>query len=111
MHTYVKIYQFAASIGALEGYVYRKGSVEDLDLPALGIWIDNICQGYSHLGDDVRSEFHDDLDRTVGRALHSLMVALGTEHTFVIKLQSIISDTKNMPVSADDFNKTKWFEK
>ncbi len=109
MHTYVKIYQFAASAGALEGYVYQKSSAEVLDLPALGVWIDNISLGYKHLEEDVLAEFHDDLDRTVGRTLHSLTAALGDRHELVIKLKSIIRDSGNMPVSADDFNKTKWF--
>lgn len=111
MHTYVKIYQFAASIGALEGYVYQKSNAEALGLPALTVWIDNICKAYNHLPVEVLSEFHDDLDRTAGRALHSLVAALGDEHELVIKLQSIIKERGNMPVSADDFNKKKWFER
>ena len=109
MHNYVKIYQFAASIGALEGYVYQKSSAEALALPALSVWIENIVLGYEHLEDEVLVEFHDDLDRTVGRTLHSLTAALSGNHELVIKLKSIIRDSGNMPASADDFNKTKWF--
>ncbi len=110
MHEYAKIYQFAASVGALEGYVYKKGSAEELGLPALSVWIDNICKAYSHLPVEALQEFQGFLDRTVGRALHSLMAALGEDHELVVKLKSIVKGEEDMPESADDFNKKKWFE-
>ncbi len=110
MHIYTKIYQFAASLGALEGFVYQKSRAEDLGLSALTVWIDNICLAYEHLPAEALSEFHYFIDRTVGRALHSLIAVLGEEHELVIKLGSLIRDAENMPESADDFNKRKWFQ-
>ena len=110
MHVYTKIYQFAASLGALEGFVYQKSSAEALGLPALTVWINNLCQAYEHLPDAALSEIHYFIDRTTGRALHSLMAALGAEHELVVKLRSLIRDAENMPESADDFNKQKWFQ-
>ncbi len=111
MHVYAKIYQFAASVGALEGYVYKKADAEDLGLPALTVWTDNVCKAYAHLPIEVLDEFQEYLDRTVGRALHSLKEALGAEHELVAKLQTLIKGRGDVPVSADDFNKKKWFER
>jgi len=80
MHVYAKIYQFAASVGALEGYVYKKVDAEELGMPALSVWTDNVCQAYNHLPPEILQEFQGDLDRTVGRAIHSLVAALGQDH-------------------------------
>ncbi len=110
MHVYAMIYQFAASVGALEGYVYKKADAEELGMPALSVWTDNICQAYNHLPPEVLLEFQGDLDRTVGRAVHSLIAALGQGHELVVKLQVLIKGDGEMPTSADDFNKKKWFE-
>ena len=110
MHTYAKIYQFAASVGALEGYVYKKDNADDLGMQALSVWIDNICQAYNHLPAEALQEFQGFLDRTVGRAVHSLRTALGEDHELIIKIRSLIKGEGEMPVSADDFNKKKWFE-
>ena len=110
MHMYAKIYQFSASVGALEGYVYRKPDAEALGLPALTVWTDNICKAYNHLPSEVLGEFQEHLDRTLGRALHSLKPVLGDGHELVQKLQALIKGAAEMPVSADDFNKQKWFE-
>ena len=108
MHIYRKIYQFAASAGALEGYVYRKTRAE-LDLEALEKWTDNLRRGYDHLPAAARAEFQADLDRTLGRALHSLTAALGKEHELAARLQALIAGVGDRPASADDFNKQKWF--
>ena len=110
MSVYAKIYQFAASVGALEGYVYKKNRIEDLDLPALAVWTDNICQAYNQLPAEALQEFQGFLNRTVGRALHSLKNALGENHELVLKLQPLIKGKDNLPLSADDFNKKKWFQ-
>jgi len=110
MHIYSKIYQFAASLGAFEGYVYKKKDVEELgDMDALSGWIDNIVGAYDHLPDEAIKLFQDSCDRTLGRAILSLTPVLGKKHDFIRKLKSIIKDS--IPASPDDFNKTKWFQK
>ncbi len=108
MHIYSKIYQFAASVGALEGFVYQKKNSESLGMEALSGWIDNIEIAYHHLPEAAKKEFQDSCDRTIGRAIHSLVPVLGKEHKLVEKLKMMVKD--GMPVSADDFNKTKWFQ-
>lgn len=110
MSIYATIYQFAASVGSLEGYVYKKSGVEDLDLLALSVWTDNICQAYNNLPTEVLQDFQDFLDQTVSRAIHSLKAALGEDHKLVLKLKSMVKGEGNLPISADDFNKKKWFQ-
>ncbi|MEA3437649.1 MAG: hypothetical protein U9R43_14360 [Thermodesulfobacteriota bacterium] len=109
MHIYSKIYQFAASAGAFEGYVYKKKDVEELgDMDALSVWIDNIVEAYDHLPVEAIKLFQDSCDRTLGRAILSLSPVLGKKHDFIIKLKSIIKGS--IPASPDDFNKKKWFQ-
>ncbi len=108
MHIYTKIYQFAASAGALEGFVYQKKNTQALGMEALSGWIDNIAMAYNHLPDEVKREFQHSLDRTLGRAIHSLAPLLGKNHELIDKLKVMVKGS--MPASADDFNKKKWFQ-
>lgn len=109
MHIYSMIYEFAASAGAFEGYVYRKKDIEELgDMDALSGWIDNIVGAYDHLPDEAIKLFQDSCNRTMGRAILSLTPVLSEDHNFISKLKSIIKGS--MPASPDDFNKTKWFQ-
>jgi hypothetical protein len=110
MHLETKIYQFAASAGALEGYVYGKKSPDELDLAALSSWIDNLCRAYGHLPEETLARIQPDLDRTLGRALISLKEALGERNKLPARLKTLVRDEDRMPTSADDFNKQKWFE-
>jgi len=110
VHIYSKIYQFAASVGAFEGYVYKKKDTEELgDMNALTEWVDNILAAYNHLPDEAINLLQDSCDRTLGRAILSLIPILGEDHDFITKLKSIIKGS--MPASPDDFNKKKWFQK
>jgi hypothetical protein len=84
MHIYQEIYEFAASAGAFEGYVYRRPEAE-IDFKALSNWVDNLLDAYRHLAPDVLSEFQS------------------------AKLEKMIAG--ELPDSADDFEKTKWFQK
>jgi hypothetical protein len=108
MHIYQKIYEFAASAGAFEGYVYRRPKAE-IDIKALSNWVDNLLDAYRHLTPDIRSEFQSACDRTLGRALKSLAFELGPAHESIGKLRQMIAG--DLPDSADDFQKTKWFQK
>ncbi len=105
MHIYTKIYEFAASAGALEGYVYRRGK---LDMDALPKWVDNLVATYQHLPSQVRDEFQPSLDQTIGRAIRSLVSMLDEGNEIVRMLKSMVVGP--MPKSADDFQKKKWFE-
>jgi hypothetical protein len=88
MHIYQEIYEFAASAGAFEGYVYRRPEAE-IDFKALSNWVDNLLDAYRHLAPDVLSEFQS--AEVIG------------------KLEKMIAG--ELPDSADDFEKTKWFQK
>ena len=107
MHIYEKIYEFAASAGAFEGYVYRRPEAE-IDIKALSNWVDNLLGAYRHLTPDVRNEFQSSCDQTLGRALKSLVHELGQEHEVIGKLRKMIEG--ELPESADDFQKQKWFQ-
>ena len=106
MHLYSKIYEFAASAGALEGYVYQK---DKRDMESLTNWVENLVAAYNQLPSEALAEFQSSLDQTVGRAIRSLSSALGQEHEIVPKLKSMV--VGSLPDSADDFQKKKWFEK
>lgn len=99
---YRDIYEFAASAGALEGYVYQK---ETMDPGGLDNWIRNLQQQYQALPTTVRQSFQDSLDRTVGRAVQSLIALFGEDHAHVAALKTLIQG--KMPGAANDFEKEK----
>ncbi len=105
MHIYKQIYEFAASAGALEGYVYGK---ENLDEQVIHKWCNNILNAYKLFPPEVRAEFQASCDGTLGRAIHSLSPVLGANHEIIAKLKSMVAD--QLPKSADDFQKKKWFQ-
>jgi hypothetical protein len=105
MHLYRQIYEFAASAGALEGYVYRR---EDVDMQALTNWIGNLKAAYGLLTQEVLNEVQSSIDQTLGRAWKSLALRLGQEHDLAKTVRSMIMG--RLPETADDFQKRKWFQ-
>ena len=105
MGPYVQVYEFAASAGALEGYVYGR---EKLDTRALPVWIGNLHQAYRLLPEPVLQEIQPFIDMTFGRAFRSLASLLGENHELAAKVRSMIKGS--LPQSADDFQKKKWFQ-
>ncbi len=106
MHIYMNNYEFAASAGALEGYVYHQ---KNLDMNALPNWVDNLVTAYQHLPPEALNEIQSSCDRTLGRAIRSLIALLGEEHEIIGKLKSMV--TSDVPESSDEFQKKKWFQK
>lgn len=102
MYIYKEIYDFAASAGALEGYVYQR---DKIDTRYFGNWINNLVKQYSAIPVDIREVFQPSLDRTIGRAVLSLNPVLGQEHEFIRKLKGMVQGT--MPDSPDDFDQEK----
>jgi hypothetical protein len=107
MHIYQKIYEFAASAGAFEGYIYRRSKAE-IDTEALYSWVDNLIDAYEDLTSEVRNEFQSSIDQTLGRAIKSLGLLFGDRHELINKLQKIAKG--ELPASPDDFKKEKWFQ-
>ena len=107
MHKYRQIYEFAASAGAFEGYVYRR-SKNDIDIKALANWADNLLDAYHHLPADAVAECQSACDQTLGRAIKSLVAEFGEDHPLVDKLQTLV--TGELPKDPDDFQKEKWFQ-
>jgi hypothetical protein len=102
MGIYREIYEFAAKAGALEGYVYPKEKVEPSYLP---FWVEHVVQGYRALPEEARSQFQEQCNGTIGRAVQSLLPLLGEDHEVIGKLRSIISG--DLPSSPDDFKRQK----
>ena len=107
MHIYQKIYEFAASAGSFEGYVYRKHK-DEMDMEELANWTNNLSGAYKQMAVEVREEFQASFDLTLGRAIRSLTPNLGERHEIMIKLNTMVKG--DLPESADDFNKQKWFK-
>jgi hypothetical protein len=106
MHLFTQLYEFAASVGALEGFVYRR---PDVEAGTIEKWVENLGKAYSLLPEEVLKEIEPALDGTLGRAVKSVTQALGEEHVLVQKLKSMVKGA--MPSSPDDFQKKKWFQK
>ena len=96
------IYEFAASAGALEGYVYQKTR---LDGGSLDNWVSNLVKQYRDLPEDVCSSFQGSLDRTLGRAVQSMIRLFGEDHAHVVALQTLIAG--QLPDAPDDFEQEK----
>ena len=99
---YREIYEFAASAGALEGFVYPR---RELEAGQLNNWIHNLGKQYQDISDDVRKSFQPSLDRTLGRAVQALIPVLGSEHEHITALKKLI--VGELPASYSDFEKEK----
>ena len=108
MHTYQKIYEFAASAGAFEGYVYRRSKAE-IDTEALSSWVDNLIDAYENLASEARDKCQPSIDQTLGRAIKSLGLVLDDRHALIGNLRKMVKG--KLPESPDDFQKEKWFQK
>jgi hypothetical protein len=100
MGIYRDIYVFAARAGAFEGFVYGKDTMEP---DSLKHWVDNLVAQYHALSEDVRADFQDLCDGTVGRAIQSIIPLLGEEHELIQKLKSLVQG--QLPSSPDDFTR------
>ena len=107
MHIYQQLYEFAASAGAFEGYVYRRSRTE-IDTEALSGWVDNLLDAYENLPPEARDQCQSSIDKTLGRALKSLGFLFDDRHAVISKLQKIVKG--ELPGSPDDFQKEKWFQ-
>jgi hypothetical protein len=105
MHLYMQLYEFAASAGALEGFVYRR---PDVEAGTIDKWVENLGKAYPLLPAEVLKEIQPSLDGTLGRAVRSVRRALGEEHPLVQKLKSMVKGP--LPASPDDFERKKWFQ-
>lgn len=106
MHLYMQLYEFAASVGALEGFVYRR---PDVEAGTIEKWVENLGKAYAFLPEELLKEIQPSLDGTLGRAVKSVTQVLGEEHVLVAKLKAMVKGP--FPSSPDDFQKRKWFQK
>ena len=104
VHPFKNIYEFAASAGSLEGFVYHKDS---MDPEHISNWIGNLVHAYGILPREALDEIQTSIDQTIGRTVRSLVPLLGEAHDLVKKLESMVKGP--LPESPDDFQKKKWF--
>jgi len=102
MHLFMQLYEFSASAGALEGFVYRR---PDVEAGAIEKWVENLGEAYQLLPAEVLKEIQPSLDGTLGRAVNSVRNVLGEEHALVRKLESMVKGP--LPASPDDFQRKK----
>jgi hypothetical protein len=102
MHIYAQIYEFAASAGAFEGYVYHR---KDVDMNSLPNWVNNLVEAYQRIPSEALAEFQPAIDFTIGRAIRSLIPVLGGGHEIIEKLRSMV--VGDLPGTADDFHRKK----
>ena len=98
MDIYKAVFDFAASAGALEGYVFPD---RDIAVDRLVDWVDNLTAQYRALPADVTVRFQPALDRTLGRACLSLAPVLGENHAIIGKLRGLVQGEP--PEAHDDF--------
>ena len=105
MHLFAQIYEFAVSAGALEGYVYHRG---DVDQKALNNWVTNLKTAYGLLPQEVLHEVQGSIDQTLGRAWKSLALGFGQDNDLAQTVKSMIKG--RLPETPDEFQKKKWYE-
>jgi hypothetical protein len=102
MHLYMQLYEFSASVGALEGFVYRR---TDMQAGTIEKWVENLEKAYALLPAEVLKEIQPSLNGTLGRAVKSIQNVLGEQHTLVQRLRSMVKGP--LPSSPDDFERRK----
>ncbi len=100
MGLYSELYDFAASAGSFEGYVYHH---KDMDTSYLPKWSGHLAAQYNALPDYVRAEIQHMCNGTLGRAVRSLEPILGADHEVIENLKSCIKG--ELPKTPDDFEK------
>jgi len=100
MGTYRDIYAFAAGAGAFEGFVYGKDKMEP---GSLKHWVNNLVSQHHAFSDDVRADFQDLCDGTLGRAIQSLIPLVGEDHELIQQLKGLVRG--QLPSSPDDFSR------
>jgi hypothetical protein len=105
MDLYFQLYEFAASAGAYEGYVYHTDRVDVKYLPN---WTRHLKEAYELLPQEVKDSIQPSLDKTIGRAIKSVSKILGDDHDVVKDLKTMVKGP--LPSSPNEFEKKKWFE-
>jgi hypothetical protein len=98
----MQLYEFSASVGALEGFVYKR---PDLEAVTIQKWVENLEKAYRLLPEEVLKEIQPSLDGTLGRGVNSIQKVLGEKHTLVQRLKSMVRGP--LPSSPDDFERRR----
>jgi hypothetical protein len=83
------LFNFAAKVGCLEGYLYER---KDADISTLPNWVGNIEKMCRNLPVEVKGEFLEDYRNILERILQSSGKILKKEDGVLTKLKSMIAD-------------------
>lgn len=97
-----EVYDFASSAGAFEGYLYQNQKVSAEELTD---WIHNLTEQYGRLPGEAIRQIQPALNRTLGRAVHSLAAHFGGNHPHSVAINQLIQGP--IPDSYKDFEDEK----
>lgn len=87
MDEYKKIFQLAAKVGCLEGYMYKRNNVEPQYLPN---WVGNIERMYGELPAEAKQAFKEDYLTVMKNILEHMEQVPGKEDKNTLKVKGMI---------------------
>jgi len=88
------LFNFAAKVGCLEGYLYER---KNADISTLPNWVGNIEKMYRDLPAEVKRDFSEDYKNILKRILQSTGKILKKEDRVLTNLRSMIADISCNP--------------
>jgi hypothetical protein len=85
------LFDFAARLGSLEGYLYAEEKVDKSYLPN---WIQNIDREFKSLSADVRNEIQSDYLVLLKKVRNLLYKAYGDQDANTAKVDAMLSSTR-----------------
>jgi len=83
------LFDFAAKLGCLEGYMYKRENAEPQYLPN---WVNNISNMYMKLPDPIKLEIKEEYLRILRNILDHTQRIVGPEHDVVQRLNDMIGE-------------------
>jgi hypothetical protein len=88
------LFNFAAKVGCLEGYLYER---KNADISTLPNWVGNIEKMYRDLPAEVKRDFFEDYKNILKKILQSTGKILKKEDRVLTNLRSMIADISCNP--------------
>ncbi|MBP1697547.1 MAG: uncharacterized protein H6Q41_2735 [Deltaproteobacteria bacterium] len=88
------LFNFAAKVGCLEGYLYER---KNADISTLPNWVGNIEKMYRDLPAEVKRDFSEDYKNILKKILQSTGKILKKEDRVLTNLRSMIADISCNP--------------
>lgn len=92
MGVYRDVFDLAAKVGCLEGYLYEQPEEAPRYLPN---WLGNIQRMYSSLPSQARSEFQERYLEVLGKAAEHLEKLVGPEDSNFLQIKQMLAEAGN----------------